>query len=760
MNNNNVSIFNDLAQTYHEYDLSIIPCHGKKPAINKWSDYCKRRPTDTEIAAWSKKYNGNTGISIPMGEANNLIAVDFDYEWPDDVARQPKDITKEDFEVERIAIEKMVLSLIPNTPCKKIGKPGKWTAFFRPNCIAKTFSITRRGLTVFDILYTGKHTVIPPSIHPDTKKPYTWVGQDIISSLDLLPELNLADLEKYGREIELRKESNGNEKTFSGRNNLLSSACYGLFKRGFTVKNAVVHLLEIDQEKNEPHLFSDESEFPKTYKTPEKSARVFAKSNYKSFKEIVFSEPNHNARVATTTTSDDAGGEFKPEQIGYYYLYLIPKADGGIKKVYVPQYELMANDTFDSKQMCFDDSQALYFNNKFWEFMSKNNLNNHVWNKNTGVIKPAHLDSFVKSIKSKCYVGDFNFQSTTGKINCDNGIVDVVDGSLKPNTYEHMFKYCLDVGYNKDAKCEQWLNFLNEIFGADKELIKLVQQIFGYVLIGGDPFLHRAFVLHGTGRNGKSTLLDVLRALIGAGSYSTVSMAKLDKEFSIVALDGKLANIVEETPTDAINAEVFKAMVGGGEVQASHKGFDEFTLRTEARFLFACNDMPVFKDKSVGLSDRLVFIPFNRYFTEDERDTSIKQKLMAELSGILAWSVEGAKDMAKNKSMIIPQKCLDTKEIYKKESDSIYAWFEDALEVNAKGVGLALNDLYTKYHYWCDNEGYKPYGKRNFSIRLRTMIDVKCKDINIKLQSPDNRFSSNGSQIRGYKNLVYKSSIK
>jgi len=743
-----MGVYGDWAERYSEYNLAVFPCYGKKPSITEWSKYCDEKPTDEEINAWIKSYSSNTAIGLPLGKANELIAFDFDYAWPDDPKNEPKGITREEFEIERKEIENALISMLPNSPCKKVGKPGKWTAFFRPNGIAKTFRADRRGIRVFDVLYDGTQTILPPSIHPDTKKPYEWVGKDIISSLDILPELTLNKIEEYATKIFLPKNKEAGEKTTSGRNDILKSAAYGLFKRGLTPEASAPHLVDIDKDKNQPPLFSDKSEFSTLYKTPEKAALKFAKSNYKTFKSNVFKEPNHAA------ASPEEAKE--PEQIGFYYLYLIPRDDGGVKKVYVPQYELMADDSFDKKQMCFDDSQSLLYNGKHWDWMSKNHLNNYIWTNNTSVIKPAHIDSFAKSIRSRCHITAFNFKDTTAKINCNNVIVDVKTGAIEPHSYSYLYKYCLPVDYTKDAKHPEWDKFLKEIFCGDQELIDLMQLIFGYVLIGGDPFLHRAFVLYGTGRNGKSTLLDVLRALVGHGSYSTVSMAKLDREFSIVTLDGKLANIVEETPTDEINAEVFKAMVGGGEVQAAHKGFEEFTLRVQARFLFACNEMPVFKDKSIGLSDRLVFIPFEKYFEEGERDTSIKQKLMAELSGILTWAIEGAKKIAKEKKLNVPKKCTDTKEIYRRESDSIYAWFNEKIRVDAEGEGIELSDLYDRYVEWTSEEGHKPYGKNKFSKRLKALIETECSKSGIKIIESFGKFYKGPIQFRGYKFIFYK----
>jgi len=106
----------------------------------------------------------------------------------------------------------------------------------------------------------------------------------------------------------------------------------------------------------------------------------------------------------------------------------------------------------------------------------------------------------------------------------------VLTGELLPHSYKYMFKYCSPVEYSPTAECPLWEKFLMEVFNNNIELYDLAQRLFGYIIIGGRPFLHRAFCLYGNGRNGKSTFLDVLKAVLGKESYSVVSMAKLDKE--------------------------------------------------------------------------------------------------------------------------------------------------------------------------------------------------------------------------------------
>lgn len=397
----------------------------------------------------------------------------------------------------------------------------------------------------------------------------------------------------------------------------------------------------------------------------------------------------------------------------------------------VPMYEEMAAWCFDNRNMCFTDKEQLKYDGKKWEWMDKVELGSLVRKWNKGWLKPQHLDSFVKQLRIACYMKELGVdpELAIGHLNVENGVVKIANGELLKHDYRMRFRYCSPIVYDPKAECPRWEQFLVDTFESNIELIDLAQRLFGYILIGGRPFLHKAFVLYGSGRNGKSTFLDVMRYVLGKEAYSGISMAKLDKEFSLVNLEGKLVNIVEETPNDAINAEVFKTIVGGGEITVAHKGFDEYSLRVDARFVFACNDMPIFKDRSVGLEERLIFMPFNRYIEESDRDTLILDKLYSEGAGILNWALAGAKMMTKSRALPQYASLGTSIKDFKAETDPIYRWMLDELEIVPAGSPMVANaELYRRYVDDMKQSGNLPFSRDKFIKHLKKRIAEECKE--------------------------------
>lgn len=717
-----MGIYGDWAEKWLKIGITPIPVDGKKAFLTNWQNL--KDADESEIDSLATKYS-SYNIGIITGSYAGLVGFDLDYDLKPFDPEKSK-LSKEEYEIlqsqflkEVDQIKNEITKLLPHTPCVKVGQEGKATYFYRPKGEFQSIQIDRFGLRLIDVLFDGKQCVMPPSIHPDTKRPYKWINGDLFKHYDDLPELDwdlvikIKDI--YEKNISELLGSKRSGTTLSGRNDLLKKSAWGFFSRGLTPDAVATHLIEIDKDKNSPPLFSDKKEFPRL--SPEKAAEKFSKSIYKSFKN-----------TATKPPIPKGGGEKTKnyEQIGFYFRYSIPKDDGGVKLVDVPQYELMADYCFDQKNMCFDDATSLKYDGKKWEWLTKTAFQNFIQRENKSVIKPFHMDNFAKMIKSKCFINAMGIDQPEAMINVANGIINVKTGELIPHTYQYMFKYCSPVDFISSAECPMWNKFLLEVFENNLELIDLAQRLFGYILIGGRPFLHKAFCLVGGGRNGKSTFLDVLRAVVGSGSYSTVSMSKLDKEFSLVNIDGKLANIVEESPTDEINAEVFKTLVGGGEIQAAHKGFDEYTFRCNARFVFACNDMPVFRDKSVGLEERLVFMPFNRFFAEHERDTEMTEKLLTELPGIFNWALHGAKTILSERKIPIYEVTTAAKEDYKIQTDPLYAWFKEEIEVTQNGDEVLMGQVFLKYQHDMEKNGNRPYSRDRFQKQFRKMIAQEC----------------------------------
>ena len=143
----------------------------KPPTIERWSEYCSRRPSDDEHARWMDWKASNVGLCL--GEASGVMALDFD----DDVN----------------GLHAAILAVVPDSPVKKRGAKG-FTAFYR-HTGEKSHGYSVGGKRVLDVLSGGRQTVLPPSLHPSGGS-YEWTTQLTLADVtpDQLPAIPQASL--------------------------------------------------------------------------------------------------------------------------------------------------------------------------------------------------------------------------------------------------------------------------------------------------------------------------------------------------------------------------------------------------------------------------------------------------------------------------------------------------------------------------------------------------------------------------------------
>jgi len=187
-----MSIFSENAKKYWEAGYSVLPIQpgSKRPGFDRgdrkilirgWQDWCKRQATREDASEWLAKV-AEAGIGIALGY-NNVVAIDLDYGTP--------------------LIMEAIESCLPGSEYKKVGAKG-YTEFYRTEqpMKAKKFNLKLeeggKPVSVCEVLSTGNQTVIPPTIHPDTKQAYRWEGDPLCSvapsQLPVLPASFVEDV--------------------------------------------------------------------------------------------------------------------------------------------------------------------------------------------------------------------------------------------------------------------------------------------------------------------------------------------------------------------------------------------------------------------------------------------------------------------------------------------------------------------------------------------------------------------------------------
>jgi len=302
----------------------------------------------------------------------------------------------------------------------------------------------------------------------------------------------------------------------------------------------------------------------------------------------------------------------------------------------------------------------------------------------------------------------------------------------------------LPVEYDPDADCPTFLNFLKQILPDERDRLT-IQEIFGSFLYRVP--VDRAFFFFGEGANGKSTLIKVMRAFLGAENIATRSLQEIIQgRFSKIDLYQKLANLYYDMPATALaSTGDFKALTSGDPMTADRKFKDAIQFENYAKMVFSGNAIPPARDETDAFFRRWVIISFpvqflpadavNRMIANGEfSDKTMKNiriavpqdKLLAEmtspreLSGVLNWALEGLKRLIDRGFSFSSELTIEeTHEKYQALSNTVHAFVSEECEITGDPADkIPKDELYAAYSAFCDKKKLAPFSYETFWKKL------------------------------------------
>jgi len=284
----------------------------------------------------------------------------------------------------------------------------------------------------------------------------------------------------------------------------------------------------------------------------------------------------------------------------------------------------------------------------------------------------------------------------------NNGIVNLLTGELIKPSPIYLFTKKSLVDLIPGSNCPLWVKSYSEIF-PDVETQKYVQRIMGSVLGGEMPEFITFFI--GSGQNGKSLCVDVIQFILGDFAAILPFSALLKKRTGSVSNDqhvlkGKRLGVASETATGAPLDEQFVKSTTATRTSTSRKLYGDFEIVTNISKIFVtANEMPLIKDRSRGLSRRLLLIYFKQSFA-GKADVNLLDKLLEnESSGILNWLIEGYQSF-KAKPLSQTEEMEAILNHHMALSDPIDAFLSQMILLDPN-ASTKTSDLLKAYERWC-----------------------------------------------------------
>lgn len=345
---------------------------------------------------------------------------------------------------------------------------------------------------------------------------------------------------------------------------------------------------------------------------------------------------------------------------------------------------------------------------------------------------PSREEHYMEALKRE--VPMFNpSDETRDVINLSNGLLDLKTLELRPHDPEVRSTVRIALDYDAQAKCPRFDTFLLEVFEGDEERIELLEELFGYCLTA-ETKAEKGFIFLGNGANAKSVTARVLRALCGAANVCAIPLRRLDRAFSRYSFIGKTVNLSFENEVDAngLNTEAFKSIVSGEPIEVERKFGQPFVYEPFAKMVLLMNNLPYSKDTSAGFARRLVIIPFDRIFSEEEADRDLTVKLMDELSGILNRALRGLTRLRNNdyiftRSVAVEDVCAE----YREQINPMVAFVKERFESDETGR-VNNRDVLTAFSSWCQDNGH-PRLSTMGPKRFWPMFHATLKELGIRV---------------------------
>jgi putative DNA primase/helicase len=295
------------------------------------------------------------------------------------------------------------------------------------------------------------------------------------------------------------------------------------------------------------------------------------------------------------------------------------------------------------------------------------------------------------------------------------------------------FTRMAEVDYDPKAKSVAFDPFLAEV-QPRPEMRAYIAKVFGYSSTG-DTSEQAFFILQGLGGDGKSTLVNAVRDMLGTYAVTAAVETFLDTgakrsaeaspDIARLAGDTRLVSTAEPPAGSKLASGAIKTFTGGGRIAARELRQGIFEFEPFCKILVECNRRPSISDIDDGIWRRLRIVPFEVQFPKAAQDRALPRKLAADrpailnwlAAGILAWMADGLSE---------PPRVEEAIDDYRRGSNPFGEWRADRLVLD-KESRVKAKDLYDDYKLWCDQQGHeRPMTQTTFGRALGDLQVIRC----------------------------------
>jgi len=407
----------------------------------------------------------------------------------------------------------------------------------------------------------------------------------------------------------------------------------------------------------------------------------------------------------------------------------------GIK--HVPDVESMVNYIIKTKsaKVLRQSEDVIAYNDGVYEFLSERDIKS-IARLN---FKPEVTSQITQEVFTRMQENPYiTFQNSPNNypllLNMQNGILNMETKQLLPHSPNYIFTTKSPITFDPSAKCPHFEEWLRKILFNDQDKIDTVLDYMAYAISGTDLSNEKFLMLTGSGANGKSILVKIMRMILG--DYMKFSKANSFMNFGKDVVLGSRCIAFEELPsgTDKNFWEEIKDMSSGGVARINRKFLKEIEATCFAKFIFICNQLPYGTDSSDGFFRRFLIVKFEMTFKDEEIIPNYEREFVDELPGILNLLVDRLPRLIPTRFKIIAKGSVQNEINQYREDKDMYLryfnMFQKYEEVQVRpaiaqkrldGAGYRADVFKIFKHFceWCEAEMIKPNNRQLFMRKLK-----------------------------------------
>jgi putative DNA primase/helicase len=298
-----------------------------------------------------------------------------------------------------------------------------------------------------------------------------------------------------------------------------------------------------------------------------------------------------------------------------------------------------------------------------------------------------------------------------------NGLFSLSTLQLTPPTPNFFSPNVLDYDFDPNAPSPTaWLAFLGQLWPNDRWCVETLQEWFGYCLTA-DTSQQKILLLVGPPRSGKGTIARVLQGLVGKNNVAGPTLSGLATGFGLSGLVGKTVAVISDArlsarADSAIVVERLLSISGEDTLTVDRKYRELCDVKLTTRLMILTNELPRVADSSGALARRMLLLRLTESFL-DREDSTLTDRLVAELPGILLWAIEGWRRLQERGRFTQPNSGREMLDDLEELTSPIMGFIRDCCVV-VPDQQVGKEELYQQWVKWCEGEGRQPGNKPTF----------------------------------------------